>query len=254
MARVEVKQEGGHLQVEDRYTSYLNDGQGRTWTGIFSRKSGSPADYPTPTGWTSPQTPQYLRGLFLPPEQYRTIVRPEGKPMSIAIDYDRWISDLNAGQASYEQTKRDVINKQADGYDAIRLMEDPPKALLDIIGPGPFPPLEVVERMADGDEWALGISAVIPEWFTPEMESVIKHTARQTGLFQTWQLRELNKRERTGRQKVVETREAEAVESGDLTERTKWPMFLKAGTKAGKTREEISIDWRAHKDAIQAGV
>lgn len=246
MARVEVVLKGGHAQVEDRYIGYLSDQHGRTWTGIFSKKSGDPSDYPTPTRWTAPLSPQFLRGLFVPPSQYRKIDRPEAKAASVLIDYDAWMTDLQAAQAHHDQTKVDVINHQAQGFDAIRLMEDPPASLLNIIGPGPFPPIEVVEEMSAGDAWALGQSDVIPSWFTEALQKQIVHTARQTGLFQTWQLRELTKAERVERKRKM------GRPAIDITAQTTWPEFLKSASAMGKSRAEASEDWKVHKDSLSA--
>ena len=252
MARVEMVLKGGHAQVEDRYTGYYSDQHGRTYTCNMSRKSGGPADYPSPTNWTAPMSPQFLRGFFVPPSQYRMLRMPEGAPMSVDIDYDKWISDLNAGMAHFDQSKTDVINRQADGFEAIRLMENPPPSLMKIIGPAPFPPLEVVEEMADGDAWALGLSDVVPSWFTKAIEHQIIDTARATGLFQTWQLRELNKIERTHRKaamsKAEQRQDAEALK--DITAATKWPEFAKIGKAAGQTQEMVRENWKAHKSAL----
>lgn len=256
MAKVEVKLEGGHAQVEDRYTGWLNDQHGRTWTGSFSKRGGTPTDAMNPTRWTAPQSPQWLRGLFVPPEQYRQVVRAEAAPLALHIDYDGWIATLNAAQAHFDQTKIDVINHQAQGFDAIRLMEHPPASLLRILGPSPFPPLEVVERMAEGDAWALGKSDEVPAWFTKTLEQEIVHTGRATGLFQTWQLRELNKVERAGRkaadQEAIAVAEA-AADPMELSAHTTWPQFWKIACAAGKTIKEAAEDWKIHKEAL-AGV
>lgn len=252
MARVEMVLKGGHAQMEDRYTGYYSDRHGRTYTCNMSRKSGSPADYPNPTSWTAPTTPQFLRGFFVPPSQYRLVRMPEGAPMFVDIDYDKWISDLNAGMAHFDQSKTDVINRQADGFEAIRLMENPPPSLMKIIGPAPFPPLEVVEEMADGDLWALGLSDVVPSWFTKAIEHQIIDTARATGLFQTWQLRELNKIERTNRKAAMSKAEQkrDALVDASVTASTTWAEFSKIGKAAGQDRLDVRENWKAHKSAL----
>lgn len=261
MARVEVKMEGGHAQVLDRYPAYFNDEQKRTWSVNMSKKSGAPADYPTPTRWTAPLSPTYLRGLFVPPPQYRKVIAPEGEPMHIRIDYDGWISDLQVAEQHHDQTKVDVINHQAQGFDAIRLMENPPQALLKIIGPGPFPPLEVIEYMAEGDAWALGLTEKVPGWFTKAMHDQIVHTARMTGLMQSWQMREVTKAERSSRRaflpddgagyvaKVLTPKqEARAA----ITAETKWPAFRGIYRKRRMADAEIGVLWKEHRDTLEA--
>ena len=150
MARVEMVLKGGHAQVEDRYTGYYQDRHGRTYTCNMSRKSGGPSDYPNPTNWTAPTTPQFLRGFFVPPSQYRCLRMPEGAPMFVDVDYDKWISDLNSGMAHFDQSKTDVINRQADGFEAIRLMEMADKFRLPVITlvdtPGAYPGKGAEER------------------------------------------------------------------------------------------------------------
>lgn len=256
MARVEVVLKGGHAQVEDRYTTFLQDQHGRTFTLNMSRKGGGDAGVPSPTRWTAPLSPSHLRGLFLPDAQYRVTVHPEAAPVHLHIDYDKWISDLQAAQGHHDQTKVDVINHQAQGFDAIRLMENPPPSLLKIIGPGPFPPIEVVEEMANGDDWALGKTDVVPAWFTQNLHDQIVATARQTGLMQTWQLRELAKAERVERKRALAAGDPalakkQAVADLSITADTKWPQFRQIGKAAGKSDAEISEDWRLHKESLE---
>ena len=69
MARVEQQMKATDPQVIDRYTSFMNDQDDRTWSGIFSKMSGDPTNSLQPCRWTDPRTPTWLRGLFVPPER-----------------------------------------------------------------------------------------------------------------------------------------------------------------------------------------
>jgi hypothetical protein len=260
MARVEVVLKGGHAQVEDRYVGFQNDKQGRTWTGIMSRKGGDATDRWTPTRWTAPTTPSWLRGLFIPPSQYVKLARPEGAASYIDVDYDGWLADIGARTGSHENEKREIIRKMTDGYDAVKQMETPSPALLEMVGPGPFPPLIVVEEMAAGDLWALGLSDEKPSWFTEALEAQIIHTARMTNLFQAHQLRDLAKYERAKRQHTLGAKDAARVakgetpkaKDGEITAKTTWSQFLKIGRRSGKTMEECAEDWKDHKNSLEA--
>ncbi len=260
MARVEVVLKGGHAQVEDRYTAYQQDQHGRTWTGNMSRKAGDAAGQWTPTRWTSPQSPSWMRGLFVPPSQYVAMEKPEGEPTRIKIDYDRWLSELGARAGAHEGEKREIIRKMTDGYDAVKQMENPSPALLEMVGPGPFPPMIVVEEMAAGDPWALGLTDEKPSWFTDALEAQIVHTCRMTNLFQNYQLRDLAKYERAKRQHVLSAKdqkreaagEAKKATVGEITADTKWPAFLKIMSRSGLNMKDAAEKWKEHKDSLEA--
>jgi hypothetical protein len=196
MAVVKNQEKGKHLQADSRRVDYFRDQHGRVWWAQVDKRTGDPVESLNTYKWSAPQTPAYLNGMFTPPEQYRMIVRSPGSPAELHIDYDAWIADWNQHYTRWDQARVDITNKMTDGFDAIKQLETPSPTIRRIVGPGPYPPLEIIQQMAEGDEWALGKTEDIPAWFTQEIHDDLVTTARQTRLFSPKALRMLGKVQR----------------------------------------------------------
>lgn len=193
MAEVRVSLGNVHPQADARRLDYFKDQHGRVWWAQCEKKTGDPVESPNPFRWNAPQTPDYLRKMFRPPEQYVKVVRTPGQPVAILVDYDQWRSDWHDHYGRWDQARHDIIQKATDGHDVVKQMENPSPYLRRIVGPSPYPPLEVIERMSEGDAWALGFVPEVPAWFTQQLHDEIVNTARANRLFSPSALRKLGK-------------------------------------------------------------
>lgn len=163
-------------QENRRFTDFFTDQHGREYLGNCEiGHSTLPGVPPTtdpidlvPHGWTAPITPVWAQKLFLPPLDDHEIVsllpRAERakKGYQIHINYVRWLQKHDERTEQWTQHLRDIVNKMSGGVNALQLLREPPPELVDYIGPLPFPPRELIQAMAAGNEWALGMSADIP--------------------------------------------------------------------------------------------
>lgn len=150
----------------DRRTEYFADQFGRTWEAVVDQ-TGAPCSGLQPFGWTAPlEHPDapWLRGLFVPPGNLVHVKKRErGEAQRVHIDMDAWIAQQEQNHL-LRQNDAVRVAKQMAPQSFMELIKNPTPAFLQEMGPSPFPPLEVLQAMVEGDAWALGKDATIPAW------------------------------------------------------------------------------------------
>lgn len=168
---VVLQNPGTHPQADKRFPSIMRDQWGNEWYASFeppnpqAKAPGAlpaPAESPKPKGWMMPKSPEWLRALFLPPEQYRMVKNPS----QITIDVEKWLADTVTAEAEWRALMQRIAVEglHYKSGDLPKILANPPVELLNEAGPAPFPPAIVVQAMADGDPWVLGKVDEVPAW------------------------------------------------------------------------------------------
>lgn len=194
MAIVAPKQDTlGFPQADNRRPEFFRDQHGRSWYATVENKSGEPAESPKPFNWTAPAAPSWAAHLLVPPEDVRTIRRVRGEPLSIYLDYDTWLAKLEQRNVEFRQHAYAVARQLSGGLNVEAAMRTPD--VMQQIGPSPYPAIEFVQAMVDGDAWALGLTTEVPAW-AETLLTELKFQARAAGLLSTEAVRELNEADR----------------------------------------------------------
>lgn len=152
-----------------------NQRQSDVWVDQYRREyyvnleiaTGDPIDL-RPLGWTAPLEPAWARGLLLPPvddHQVVTLVpRAERsrKGYQIHVDHAAWLGKLYASRQAYTQRLHQIAQNMSGGVNVLEIIQNPPPSLREFVGEPPFPPVEFVQAMLAGNEWALGLSDAVP--------------------------------------------------------------------------------------------
>lgn len=163
MALVQPQVIGRFPQADNRHVEFYEDHLGRVWHGPAGPK-GDPESALAPYGWTAPLSPVWARGLLLPPPEYVKVRRIVGRQVKVDILIDKWIELMESRQAEYEEFQHGVAAALSGGINVPNLLDNPPPRIEKEFGPGPFPGIEFVQMVADGDLWATGRTEVIPAW------------------------------------------------------------------------------------------
>jgi hypothetical protein len=127
----------------------FTDQHGRKWFGSIEIRSGYPIRV----------TPQFESPLRVPP---RYMAYDPNEPNLITIDYERWVSDLEAAHQRWEdQLRKGAIKFYAEK--APEAIKNPPAVLLDAVGTKPQP-VEPILAALSGNKWVLGLSPNKPQW------------------------------------------------------------------------------------------
>ena len=159
-------------QEARRFTDFFTDNHGRQYIGNCEIGLGTP---PTtdpidlvPRGWTAPIEPAWAKGLFVPPLDDRDVVKVLNRQdrakagYQIHIDYPAWLQKLDRQNEWFKERVAEIAKNMSGGVNTLQLLKDPTPELLRYVGNPPFPPRELVEAMAAGNKWALGLSSEIP--------------------------------------------------------------------------------------------
>lgn len=173
-------------QAAKRTTQIWLDEFGRKWGAPVEKGIGEPVCGLSPMGWTAPlETPglEWLKGLFAPPSGRVVRLGPDepGEQRKVLIDWDGWIDQQEQNEMMMDQRGTEIAKKMAKD-DAIALVDKPTKAFLIERGPSPFPPVDIIQMMRDGDKWALGLEAKRPAWLTDLMLEDMLYSAQKGGL------------------------------------------------------------------------
>lgn len=153
-------------QEHDRFVDHFLDQHGREYVANCEKKTADPCEVIQPVGWKAPLGPEWFVGLLTPPEPYRKIVPRHmraKKRYQVEIDYAAWLRDWDEREESHRLRLHNLAQGMGSGMEVIKLIENPPPALAQHIGPGPFPPRAFIEAAAAGNEWALGLTDVVPK-------------------------------------------------------------------------------------------
>lgn len=163
MALVQPQVVGRFPQADNRHPEFYRDHLGRTWHATAGAK-GEPESALQPYGWTAPLWPVWAKGLLLPPPELVKVKREIGKPPIVDIMLDKWLALMENRQAEYEEFQHGVVSALSGGINVPSLLDNPPPRIAKEFGPSPFPGMEFVQMIADGDEWANGLTEEVPEW------------------------------------------------------------------------------------------
>jgi hypothetical protein len=170
-------------QDEKRQPDYFIDRHGREYFANIEIATGDPIDL-VPHQWTAPTAPHWARGLFVPPiddpEVVKVVPRMERnrKGYQIDIDYERWEQKVVARNEQRMEQLRTVVQNQPN-VNIAETLQNPPKALVEYIGPEAWPPVEIIRAMRAGNAWALGASDDVPEKAAAMLERVRPQVIQQ---------------------------------------------------------------------------
>lgn len=172
-------------QENQRYTEIFVDEWGREYLANCEMKTGDPIDLKV-YNWTAPLEPAWARGLFLPPLDDHDVVtmvprvQRNKKGFQILIDHRAWVAKRDNQEAQWKERITTLARESFKGADLMKVMDgDYPIELLNYAGPPPFPPREFILAMAAGNEWALGLSPIIPERALAVLERIKPHVEAQ---------------------------------------------------------------------------
>lgn len=144
-------------QAATRVSRMWFDTHNRKYNSVVDTKdkSGHPCSPLTPVGWTAP---------VMPSEKYLTPDTSDGT-QRVVIRYGDWLADLDQYAIDWDG----AVDKAALGYARgdqelyFELKATPTAAILEMAGPRPLDRRYVLAAQA-GDAWAIGKSAVYPNW------------------------------------------------------------------------------------------
>lgn len=131
----------GHDQAKTRSYVELTDQHGRQWDGIIDVKSH---------GTIGPLMPRFQAPLEVPQKYLK-----RAQFNRIHIDYERWISDIDAAHREYERITQLHANQMFGDQAAAAIASRNP-ALMHRIGPPPQY-VQPVLAAAAGEYWVLGL-------------------------------------------------------------------------------------------------
>jgi hypothetical protein len=176
-----------------RRQAFYQDQHGRQYVTQVDTRTGEPAEALAPIGWTAPVSPAWAQGLFVPPSEMLS-PRQTGYGYEVVVDYDKWLGMLEEQEGLYEMRAQQVARDLTANY--LDLLANPTPAFLSAMGPRPFPGIDVVQAMKDGEPWALGETEEVPAWVTAERLEELKRGARAAGLVSAEKLRAMREEER----------------------------------------------------------
>ena len=149
------------LQAERRRADLWTDQHGREWAAEMDLKTGHPCTPLRPLGWTAP---------ILPPPMFMEFGTGRGRPIT-TINYAKWIEHQGALQAEHEANVRDIASRMFPNSWAREIQANNP-LLVQEAGRPPYA-VEFVQACAEGNRWALGLSAKRPGWVTDALFATI---------------------------------------------------------------------------------
>lgn len=154
-------------QEEQRRPETYIDQHGREYFATVDMKTGDPCTTLQPM-FKAPTNPTWFRKMLVPPVDDAKVVKlvprlqRARKGYQVFIDYDAWDSILSEREEEWNARLHDLAKGMSGGMEVLRIVENPPPALLHYIGPRPFPPRVLVQAMKAGNKWALGLDDKVP--------------------------------------------------------------------------------------------
>lgn len=176
-------------QQDKRRGEFFVDQHGREYFANIEIETGDPCEALRPYQWTAPASPDWARGLLLPPVDDRDVVRmvPQRSrarlKYQVFIDYAAWLQKWDAAYEAWQQKLHDFAKGMTGGINLIDAVNNPPPVLRMEVGAPPSPPRAMIEAAAAGDAWSLGLSVAVPrkaQAMLDELKPSID--ARRTGL------------------------------------------------------------------------
>jgi hypothetical protein len=144
-------------QAKNRRTSIFKDQHGREWAAVKDVYTDAPIGPLSPYGWT----PVQYKGRDLVPDN-SVMVFDDARSGVFTIDYAKWRQAIEGALAMWTQTAGSYAASMY-GDKAMDALNDPPPALLNILGPKPMP-LDLIDAQAEGNRWILGFDVPKPKW------------------------------------------------------------------------------------------
>jgi hypothetical protein len=168
----------GNIRGQEQEREYMEyrDKVGRLFHTQIERKTGDPCQVLRALDWTAPLNPDWLKGELLPPLDDIEIVRMVPKAArarlgyQVEIHYERWLAKWDEAMEAWEKKLQDFARGLSKQENPLSLINNPTPELLKIMGPKPWPPRPFIEAAAAGNEWALGLSDVVPRKAQPILE------------------------------------------------------------------------------------
>lgn len=152
-------------QEESRRVDHFIDQHGREYVSNVEKETGDPCTTLVAL-YTAPLGPDWFTGQLVPHEKYRKMVPQHlraRKRYQVEIDYAQWLADLDVRDEEWRQKLHDFARGAAKGgADIVAIVSDPPPVIKELAGAPPFPPRVLVEAMAAGNAWALGLDERVP--------------------------------------------------------------------------------------------
>ena len=222
----------------DKMTHHLmRDQHGREWEcviNVATKPRPGPQSLITPKGWTAPVIPPQMYLKFNPLNMFL-----------LGIHYDAWIADWKEARREWESeihvraAEMSPIDAGASLIGTDSDYQDASSHLLRSVGPKPAA-WEPVLAAKQGNKWVLGLTKTIdtrlqhffpiatmpdPDFRDPDFSDV----------------EEAADPDATGGKVVPVT-----------PKKPDWGQFVKEHTKTGKSMQETSALWKAHKAALAA--
>lgn len=238
-------------QADKRHVEWFEDDMGRAWTASVDEK-GEPVEALQPSGWTAPLSPPWARGLLLPPAHIVSLRRERGRAPKVTLNTDRWLGELERAMTDYKKHAREIVKRLSGGTDVQRYLQAPTPEMIEEIGVGPFPGLAFVQAIADGDEWANGLTDVVPTWAQGLLPGLLE-TARAGKLLSMDAMRSVATEERRAAIRAAEqlTQTTDAARAADRVAMRAEPVtyrdFVRHWSAQGKKMGEIGPMWADYK-------
>lgn len=161
-------------QEARRRYQVFKDEHGRKWGAVIDFK----ADYPDACGKFEPQK---WRAPFMPDDKYLRIDWSENR---LLIDYPRMLEDAQKSQDQWEaDLDRYALGYYTDPEERGKAVKNPPRELLNLVGPRPHPHPDAVKACMAGHPWMLGLTKKDkPEWADAILPKPALRKAVQDGL------------------------------------------------------------------------
>lgn len=146
-------------QAERRRTQETQDQHGRRWGGTIEIDTGVFTGPIVPVGWRAPVLASGVP--LLPPLQYLRF--DANRIGEFRIDYASWRADALAAEQGWKDRLYQYA-KAMYGDASAQAIEHPSGALLELVGPKPVIPAEMVQACLAENRYALGLTDKVPDW------------------------------------------------------------------------------------------
>lgn len=161
-------------QPDTRRADFFEDQHGRVWHAEIDIRTGDEVGGFYAQGWTAPAAPHWCRERLLPDKKFLKVVRELRKAPRLMVDYDLWLRDWDNAVNLWTLRLREVIKGMSGGNAGIEAewIDNPPPNVMQATGDHPRvkTPREFIEAMAEGNQWALGLTEKVPSWAVPILD------------------------------------------------------------------------------------
>lgn len=146
-------------QAQRRRAQETQDQHGRRWGGTIEIETGVFIGPVVPVGWSAPVLTSGVP--LLPPLQYLRFTAT--RIGEFAIDYASWRADAQHAEHQWQE-RLSQHARAMYGDSAAQALEHPSPALLELVGPKPVIPVEMIDACIAENRYALGLTDKMPDW------------------------------------------------------------------------------------------